>query len=193
MVALIGLSYWRSAGKGSTGITSEVSALLTFFLGVLATANGVIASFATRTFVVAAVAVASTLLLSARTELRAFTSKVSREDVLATLKFMVVAVVVLPLLPDEALGPYGALNPFNVGVMVTLIAGVNFAGYAAMRLLGPNRGMLLTGALGGLASSTAVTISPSPWFHSIERGCSTLSTPAYEYSSSQISGCGCSK
>lgn len=158
VVALMGLSSWRGAG---TGIASEVSALLTFFLGVLAAAGGVIPSFATRTFVVSAVAVAATLLLSARTELRAFTSKVSREDVLATLKFMVVAVVVLPLLPDEALGPFGALNPFNVGVMVTLIAGVNFAGYAAMRLLGPNRGMLLTGAIGGLASSTAVTLAAS--------------------------------
>ena len=85
---------------------------------------------------VAAVAVASTLLLSARTELRALTSKLSREDVLATLKFMVVAVVVLPLLPNEDLGPWGALNPFRVGVMVTMIAGVNFVGYAAMRWLG---------------------------------------------------------
>lgn len=159
VVTLTGLSYWRSSGTGATGLTSEISALLTFFLGVLAASSGAISSFATRTFVVSAVAVAATLLLSARTELRAFTSKVSREDVLATLKFMVVAVVVLPLLPDEALGPFGALNPFNVGVMVTLIAGVNFAGYAAMRLLGPNRGMLLTGALGGLASSTALTLA----------------------------------
>lgn len=161
VVVLTGISYFRDSAKGRTGITSEASAMLTFLLGAFAVADGVIDSINTRAFVVAAVAVASTLLLSARTELRTLTSKLSREDVLATLKFMVVAVVVLPLLPNEDLGPYGALNPFRVGVMVTMIAGVNFVGYGAMRLLGAGRGMLLTGAVGGVASSTAVTLAAS--------------------------------
>lgn len=159
VVTLTGISYFRDSAKGRSGITSEASALLTFLLGAFAVADSVVDSIHTRAFIVAAVAVASTLLLSARTELRALTSKLSREDVLATLKFMVVAVVVLPLLPNEDLGPWGALNPFRVGVMVTMIAGVNFVGYAAMRWLGAGRGMLLTGAVGGVASSTAVTLA----------------------------------
>lgn len=161
VVVLTGISYFRDSSQGRAGITSEASALLTFLLGAFAVAEGVIASLQTRVFVVASVAVASTLLLSARTELRALTSKLSKEDVLATLKFLVVAIVVLPLLPNEDVGPYGALNPFRVGVMVTMIAGVNFVGYAAIRWLGAGRGMLLTGAVGGFASSTAVTLAAS--------------------------------
>jgi uncharacterized membrane protein (DUF4010 family) len=63
------------------------------------------------------------------------------------------------VLPNEPLGPYGVLNPFRIGVMVALIAGIGFVGYVAMRLWGAGRGMLVTGAIGGLVSSTAVTLS----------------------------------
>src|SRR5690606_35778936 len=79
----------------------------------------------------------------------------------ATVKFLLLAVVVLPLLPDEAHGPYGVLNPWKIGVNVALIAGVSFVGYAASRILGPGRGLLITGIVGGLASSTAVTLAGS--------------------------------
>lgn len=161
VVVLTAISYFRDSSRGRFGITSEATALLTFLLGAFSVAEGVIASIQTRVFVVASVAVASTLLLSARTQLRSLTAKLSKEDVLATLKFMVVAIVVLPLLPNEDLGPYGALNPFRIGVMVTMIAGVNFVGYVAIRWLGAGRGMLLTGAVGGFASSTAVTLAAS--------------------------------
>ena len=156
---LLALSYWRDAAAGHTGITSESSALLTFFLGAFSVAHEVLAPLATRAVVVASIAVISTLLLSGKAELRQFTTRLSRNDVIATLKFLVVAVVALPVLPNEPLGPYGVLNPFRIGVMVTLIAGVGFVGYVSMRLWGAGRGMLLTGAIGGLASSTAVTLS----------------------------------
>ena len=159
LTALLSLSYWRDAADGHSGITSEASALLTLFLGALSVAHEVLGTVTTRVFVVASVAVVATLLLSARTELRSFSNKLSREDVISTLKFLVVAVVALPVLPNEPLGPYGVLNPFRIGVLVTLIAGVGFAGYVAMRVWGANKGMLLTGAIGGLASSTAVTLA----------------------------------
>lgn len=156
---LLALSYWRDAADGHTGITSESSALLTFFLGAFSVATEVLEPFTARAAVVATIAVISTLLLSGKTELRQFTTRLSRNDVIATLKFLVVAVVALPVLPNEPLGPYGVLNPFRIGVMVALIAGVGFVGYVTMRLWGAGRGMLLTGAIGGLASSTAVTLS----------------------------------
>lgn len=159
LIALLSLSYWRDAADGHSGITSESSALLTFFLGAFAVAHQVLEPFTTRASVVASVAVVSTLLLSGKTELRHFSSKLSRTDVIATLKFLVVAVVALPVLPNEPLGPYGVLNPFRIGVMVTLIAGVGFVGYVAMRLWGAGKGMLVSGAVGGLASSTAVTLA----------------------------------
>lgn len=156
---LLALSYWRDAADGHTGITSESSALLTFFLGAFSVATEVLPQLTSRAGVVASIAVISTLLLSGKAELRQFTTRLSRTDVIATLKFLVVAVVVLPVLPNEPLGPYGVLNPFRIGVMVTLIAGVGFVGYVSMRLWGAGKGMLLTGAIGGLASSTAVTLS----------------------------------
>ena len=87
--------------------------------------------------------------------------KARKDDVYATLKFLIVAVVVLPLLPNQTFGPLDVLNPFKVGLMVVLIAGIDFVGYVAVRVLGPGRGLGLTGIVGGLASSTAVTLSVS--------------------------------
>jgi len=79
--------------------------------------------------------------------------------VTATLEFLIVAVVVLPLLPDRAYGPFGVLNPFQIGVLMVLISALSFAGYVAIRLLGARRGLGVTGLVGGLVSSTAVTLS----------------------------------
>lgn len=155
---LLAIGYWRDSGVGHMGFTSEVSALLTFMLGALSTAP-TIEPLSRRAFVISAITVSSTVLLSQKTELRAFSDRVSRDDILATLKFLIVAVVVQPLLPDLALGPYGALNPFRIGLMVLFIAGTSFVGYVAMRLWGQGRGMLVTGAIGGLVSSTAVTLA----------------------------------
>lgn len=155
---LLAIGYWRDVEEGHVGLTSEGSALLTFFLGALATAQ-VIQPLRMRIFVVASIAVAITFLLSAKSELRQFSAKLSRDDVIATLKFLIIAVIILPLLPNEPLGPYGALNPYRIGFMVLLIAGIGFVGYVAMRLFGHGKGLLITGAIGGLVSSTAVTLA----------------------------------
>jgi uncharacterized membrane protein (DUF4010 family) len=156
---MLAINHWRDAEVGHPGLTSEASALLTFLLGALALADGAIPQLDRRSFVVASLAVATTVLLSTKAQLRAFSSRVSKNDVIATLKFLLVAVVVLPLLPDEAYGPYGVLNPYRIGFMVLLIAGIGFAGYVAMRLWGEGRGLLVTGLVGGLVSSTAVTLA----------------------------------
>lgn len=159
LIVLLAISYWRDANEGHTGVTSELSAMLTYFLGALALAGDSIGPFSRRVFVVASIAVVSTILLSAKTELRQLSTRISRDDVIAALKFLLVAVVVLPVLPNEAFGPWGVLNPFRIGVLVTVIAGVGLVGYVAIRLLGSGRGMLLTGAVGGIVSSTAVTLA----------------------------------
>jgi|APLak6261675434_1056106.scaffolds.fasta_scaffold00879_7 uncharacterized membrane protein (DUF4010 family) len=158
LTSLLTLSYWRDSAAGHAGITSEASAFLTLLLGALALADSV-GPFERRVFIVASIGVISTVLLSAKTELRNFSTRLSRDDVIATLKFLLVAVVALPVLPNEPYGPYGVLNPFRIGVLVTLIAGVGFVGYVAIRMLGSGRGMLLTGAVGGVVSSTAVTLA----------------------------------
>lgn len=158
LVTLLAVGYFRDSSAGHPGATTELSALLTYLLGALSAAD-VIQPFEKRVFIIAAVAVVATVLLSLKPQLQRFTSTLSNEDVFATLKFLVLAVVILPLLPDQGFGPWEVLNPFSIGVFVCLIAGVDFVGYLAMRFLGANRGMLVTGAIGGLASSTAVTLA----------------------------------
>lgn len=156
------LSYLDDLRRGADrGITSEAAFLVTFLLGALATSEGIVEPVTARAVAVAAAAVVTTFLLSAKPTLHPLARRVSAEDVSATLKFLIVAVVVLPLLPDRRMGPLQAFNPREIGLMVLLIAGVSFAGYAAIRLLGARRGLGITGLVGGLVSSTAVTISLS--------------------------------
>lgn len=145
------------AGGGS-GITSEVTLIVTYLLGTLAMSD-VILPVERRWIVVASLAVLATLLLSVKPTLHAFAKQATRDDILATLKFLIVAVVVLPLLPDRTYGPLDVLNPYSIGLMVVLIAGIGFVGYLLVRALGPGRGLGLTGLVGGLVSSTAVTLS----------------------------------
>lgn len=147
-----------AAGDG-TGITSEVAALLVLLLGALPFAEAAGLAFAQRLLLAGALATVATGLLALRGPIHGFAEALSEEDVRATVRFALAAVVALPLLPDRALGPYEALNPFRVGVVVTLIAGVGFVGYVAVRLLGARRGIGATAAFGGLVSSTAVALS----------------------------------
>lgn len=160
LVLFLGLSYagevWRDRHRG---ITSESAFLLSFLLGVLAGTRGVLGSPAQKVFAVASAAVVATFLLSAKPTIHPLVRRVSTEDVAATLKFLVAAVVVVPLLPDRRYGPLAVLNPFQIGTLMVLISAISFAGYAAIRLLGARRGLGVTGLVGGLVSSTAVTLS----------------------------------
>jgi uncharacterized membrane protein (DUF4010 family) len=162
LVLLLVVSYAGDVLRGvHRGITSEAAFVLSFLLGVLALTRGVLEPLATKLLVVASVAVVATYLLSSKPTLHPLARRVTAADVSATLKFLVVAVVVLPLLPDESFGPFGVLNPFQIGVLVVLISGLSFVGYAGIRLLGPRLGLGLTGVVGGLVSSTAVTLAMS--------------------------------
>jgi uncharacterized membrane protein (DUF4010 family) len=162
LVVLLAVNYAGDVKRNlGRGITSEAAFLLSFLLGVLALSEGVVEPRGRRLLTVAAVAVVATFMLSAKPVTHAFARRISREDLTSTLTFLVVAVVVLPLLPDEAYGPYQVLNPFQIGVLLVLISGISFLGYVAVRLLGPERGLGVTGLVGGLVSSTAVTLSLS--------------------------------
>lgn len=158
--ALVGISYAADVRRSDDhGTTTELSAIATYLLGALAASRGVVEPMETRLVLVAGLGVALTFLLSSKPWTHRFAERISREDFYATLKFLIVAVIVLPLLPDRAVGPLGALNPRTLGILVVTISGLSFIGYVATRLLGARRGLLLGAALGGLVSSTAVTLS----------------------------------
>jgi uncharacterized membrane protein (DUF4010 family) len=160
LILFLALNYAGEVARNrSRGITSEAAFLLSFLLGALATSSGAVEPFRDRALVVAATAVVVTFLLSSKATLHPLVQRVTSSDVGATLKFLVVAVVVLPLLPDRTIDPYGVLNPFKLGIFLLLISAISFTGYAAMRLLGAERGLGLTGLVGGLASSTALTLA----------------------------------
>jgi uncharacterized membrane protein (DUF4010 family) len=138
--------------KGTeTGITTEVAAILTFLFGVLVTGD--------HAAVAIALAVVTSLLLALKGELHGFIRNMSSEDIRVTLQFALVAAVILPLLPNRTLDPLGLLNPFQIWLMVVFVSGIGFSGYVLMKILGPSQGINLTAILGGLASSTATTIS----------------------------------
>lgn len=136
--------------EGEWGITSLVAALLVFLLGALATSGQVTQASAS--------AVVMVLLLSYKPQLHGLISKLQLQELRASIKLLLISVVMLPVLPDQGYGPWEALNPHRIWMMVVLIAAISFVGYFAIRIGGAHRGILFTGLFGGLASSTAVTL-----------------------------------
>lgn len=133
------------------GITTAVAALVTFALGALA-ARGHLT-------IASASAVVVATLLGLKPMLHQWLEKMEQRELYAIFKMLLISVVLLPVLPDESYGPWQALNPYEIWLLVVLIAGISFAGYFAVKLAGSRRGIAITGLFGGLASSTAVTLS----------------------------------
>jgi uncharacterized membrane protein (DUF4010 family) len=160
--------------RSDRGLTSEAAFLITFLLGTLSVAHDIIPQGGRRVFTVLGAAVAVTALLSSKPVVQPLIRRLSREDVVSVLKFLIVALLLVPWLPDRDFGPLGALNLRTIGWMMLLVAGVSFVGYAATRLLGPERGLTVSGFVGGLVSSTAVTLAMS----SRSKGNAAMERPA---------------
>lgn len=103
-------------------------------------------------------AIGITALLYFKPELRGFSQRLARRDLVAVLQFSVLTFIVLPILPDQNYGPYDAFNPHQAWLMVVLISGISLAGYAALHVVGTRYGAPLLGLFGGLTSSTATTL-----------------------------------
>lgn len=146
VVAAAALSYVMG-DREDPGITTEVALVVVFLLGALAEEAAELA---------AAVGVAITILLASRQRLHRFVSRTLTEDeVHDFLLFAGAAMVVLPLVPNEAVGPFGVFNPFRMWLLVVLVMGVSGAGYVAMRAAGPSVGLALSGLAAGFVSSSA--------------------------------------
>ena len=150
VAAMIVAANARDPQQHDPGTTTVVALLLCYGLAAMAW-------FGYQTLAVM-LAIVITSLLYFKTELRGITERVERRDLVSILQFAVLMFIVLPILPDQDFGPYGALNPYQIWTMVVLISGVSLAGYVAVRLVGLRYGAPLLGLFGGLVSSTATTL-----------------------------------
>ena len=151
--ALLTVSYSVSAQRGELGITSEVAAVITVLIGALC--------FQGQLEIAAALAVSVTVLLAVKLQTASFATRLTPEDMRATLTFAVLTLVILPILPRRSFAPapFDVIVPHKIWLMVVFISGISFLGYVMIKLVGSRRGVGITGLLGGLASSTAVTLS----------------------------------
>jgi uncharacterized membrane protein (DUF4010 family) len=150
-IAALLLGYGLDAHRNfNVSATSALAGIVTLGLGVLAT---------TGQMALASVGVGATvILLASRQPLHRAISATSDTDIRALLRLVLVVCVILPLLPDQGMGPFDALNPRRLWLVVVVTSGIAFVGYALARWLGERSGTLLTAAVGALVSSTAVTI-----------------------------------
>jgi uncharacterized membrane protein (DUF4010 family) len=146
-VALLADGSYRLNSPNSPGLTGEVALVLTTLLGGLAQPQPALA---------AALAVLVALLLQSRAALHRFSRElISEAEVRDGLLLLAAVVLVLPLLPNAAVGPYGVLNPAKLWQLVVLVMAISAAGHVALRVVGSRFGLPLAGFFGGFVSSTA--------------------------------------
>lgn len=153
VAAFMAIAYWRGTANGNQGMTTAITLLLTYALGAYAAIENAVLALG--------FAVIAALLLNLKDTIHGWLHKIEPQELRAGLQLLVLSIVVLPNLPDTNLGPYGALNPYRLWWAVILIAMLSMGGHIAVRAFGANRGVLFTGVLGGLASSTATTLALS--------------------------------
>ena len=133
------------------GGTTVIAGLLTFILGAYAVLGDL--------QVAAAATVAMTVILALRDPLHKWVAALRWEEIRAVLVLLAMSFLLLPLLPDRPIDPWGAVNPSDIWLLAIMIAAISFGGYVAVRLLGDRLGIVMAALAGGLASSTAVTLT----------------------------------
>ena len=153
VTATVVAGYWAWVRKhpDDIGLTTETAAIVVYLLGGLTLYGD--------PGLAVALAIATSAILAFKEPLHGMVGRIGRDDLYAGLKLLIATFIVLPVLPDRPLDPWGALNPYRMWWLVVLIAGLSLVGYVATRWLGAGRGIPLTGLFGGLVSSTAVTLS----------------------------------
>ena len=145
---LLAVGYRRTSAD-DPGTTTEMAALATYLLGALAVSRAPLA---------AGLAVIAAALLVSKGRIHAFARDIVTDTEMEdAVKFLVVVFVVLPLLPDQDVGPYGVLNPRRIWLLVVALTGISWVGYIVVRAFDPRRGLMVTGLAGGFVSATATT------------------------------------
>lgn len=152
LIAAVGallIGYARAAAVGDLSATTTVVGVITLGLGVLAAAGDLVLA--------SVLAAVTTLVLAQRQRLHDFLGRLSEPELQAIARFGLIALAILPLLPDRSFGPLNAWNPRQIWMVVVLVSGLSLLGYAASKRLGSAKGLLATAAAGAIVSSTAVT------------------------------------
>lgn len=149
------VSYFVDAWRGFIGLTTEITILIVVILGALC--------YWGHLTLAVALGIATAVLLSLKIETDRLVQALTREDIVSALKLAVISAIILPVLPNQPIGPppLDVFNPFKIWLMVVFISAINFLGYVLIKIIGPEQGIGLTGLLGGMVSSTSVTLSLS--------------------------------
>ncbi len=147
---LAGIAYATKTRAGHHGFTSETSALLTYIVGALALLADV--------WIAMTLAVVNTVLLSEKAELETYVERFNKAEFLAVVKFILVTVIILPVLPDQEYTQFH-LNPTHIWQVVILVSSIGFVGYFLEKIFGDKVGLSLSGIVGGIVSSTATTVA----------------------------------
>src|SRR3989339_722771 len=142
LIIFVAISYNKS---GKFGITSELGAILTYIIGVLAYHNYLFAIIS---------CIITALILSGKRSLHQFVRQINDKEFLATIEFAILAFIVLPILPKNAVDPWGVFVPYEIWLLILFILGISFIGYILNRVVGENKGTIFTAFIGGIASST---------------------------------------
>ncbi|HSI65670.1 MAG TPA: DUF4010 domain-containing protein [Candidatus Saccharimonadia bacterium] len=154
MLILIGnLPALKSGGTGDMGLTTEFAMLVMFLTGMLPMLGHAVAAT-----VIAGVVM---VLLQGKEPIHGMVRRIGAAELKAIARLVLIGLVILPVLPNQDYGYYGVFNPFKIWLMVVLIVGLSLVAYLVGKIIGPNRGLLVSGLLGGLISSTATTASLS--------------------------------
>ena len=165
----------RLAHIRNFSITGTVGMVLTFCYGAIAVAVD--------PALAAGAAVITAIILDNKQEIHDAVNQLQSRELDAALKLLLISLVMLPLLPDEGMGPGGVLNPYEIWWLVVLIASISFVGYFAIRLAGMGKGILFTSLFAGLSSSTALTLH-------FARQASTAPNLSPQFASGTLIACG---
>jgi len=153
MIALSGLAvigYLAKLKEGHVGWTSEVAAIITFVMGALCLVADI--------WIPMAIGIIATLLLSEKAKIEKFVENLDKSEFHAVVRFLIVSVIILPALPDQTYTEF-SLNPRHIWQVVVLVSSIGFAGYFLAKKFGDRLGLWMSGLLGGIVSSTAVSIA----------------------------------
>lgn len=148
--SLLVVAGYVAASRSDVDATTEVAALMVLATAFLAGAGQVT--------VASALAAGTVLLLVEKTRLHELVRRIDDASLRASARFAAMACIVLPLLPEGPYGPFDAIRPRELWAIVLFFSGLSFLGWIARRFTGPRRGVVITGLLGGIISSTSVTL-----------------------------------